>query len=66
MTEPKWHGWATPEQVLDMMEDMFNWIAKNHIEIDYQPLIDYMEHRIALKEAINDYLNNEERFNAPL
>jgi len=25
---PKWHGWATPEQVRQMMQEMLIWLTK--------------------------------------
>ncbi len=51
MTEPKWHGWATPEQVNAMMIEMYQFLMENNenctlAEIVWQKSAQYAKKQI--------------------
>jgi hypothetical protein len=39
--DPRWHGWATPEQVMEMIKEMVEFIKNNSPE-DYKYLCQFM------------------------
>jgi|WetSurMetagenome_2_1015567.scaffolds.fasta_scaffold1547042_1 hypothetical protein len=38
--DPRWHGWATPDQVREMMQEMFIFLRKNDEYSEYVPVIE--------------------------
>ena len=53
---PKWHGWATAEQVRQMMEEMYNFLEFNNEKI---PLKDKIKEDYQFELNLNPWCDSD-------